>query len=531
MLKVMLIDDEPYILQGLQVLVNWESEGYEIAAVMTNGKDAYNYLKENQVDLIISDIQMPNMTGIELLDAITRENISDAKFVILTGYDDFSYMQKAIRNNCFDYILKPVNKEELITLLRKVSNLNKESIILKENQEKMADAYLATNVISLLKGKYGDDDLAYVTNHMQITGGVRFIDIELADEYENTEATDSDDYDMRLLQRQLYNACREVLKENANHFIFDVSYDEDNYDIGFIYCDNMATRRDLSEEEFLNLMLRKIEVIMTKPVRMLCGKKVPSISALSKSYSSCSRLNSIKGFHNQKKIYLYEDEVQVGQNGIILCKNTIDDVIASIENNDAEKIDSDIDRLFSEMSNGENTGSTVDLNINYLHFQLIHLASEQDDSINQEEIVQYISEHSFENTLSRGSNQHMKRFAKEYANYLSELRKSVSRGILADVENEIKDHFAENISLRYLGDKYHINSSYLGQVFRKKYGMSFKNYLTNYRIKEAAKQVINTEKKINQIAEDVGYKDTDYFIRKFIEIKGCTPSKYRKTNR
>ena len=531
MLKVMLIDDEPYILQGLQVLVNWESEGYEIAAVMTNGKDAYNYLKENQVDLIISDIQMPNMTGIELLDAITRENISDAKFVILTGYDDFSYMQKAIRNNCFDYILKPVNKEELITLLRKVSNLNKESIILKENQEKMADAYLATNVISLLKGKYGDDDLAYVTNHMQITGGVRFIDIELADEYENTEATDSDDYDMRLLQRQLYNACREVLKENANHFIFDVSYDEDNYDIGFIYCDNMATRRDLSEEEFLNLMLRKIEVIMTKPVRMLCGKKVPSISALSKSYSSCSRLNSIKGFHNQKKIYLYEDEVQVGQNGIILCKNTIDDVIASIENNDAEKIDSDIDRLFSEMSNGENTGSTVDLNINYLLFQLIHLASEQDDSINQEEIVQYISEHSFENTLSRGSNQHMKRFAKEYANYLSELRKSVSRGILADVENEIKDHFAENISLRYLGDKYHINSSYLGQVFRKKYGMSFKNYLTNYRIKEAAKQVINTEKKINQIAEDVGYKDTDYFIRKFIEIKGCTPSKYRKTNR
>ena len=531
MLKVMLIDDEPYILQGLQVLVNWESEGYEIAAVMTNGRDAYNYLKENQVDLIISDIQMPNMTGIELLDAITKDNISDAKFVILTGYDDFSYMQKAIRNNCFDYILKPVNKEELITLLRKVSNLNKESIILKENQEKMADAYLASNVIALLKGKYGDDDLEYVTNHMQITGGVRFIDIELADEYENAEATDSDDYDMRLVQRQLYNACREVLKENANHFIFDVSYDEDNYDIGFIYCENMATRRDLTEEEFLNQMLRKIEVIMTKPIRMLCGKKVPNISALSKSYSSCSRLNSIKGFHNQKKIYLYEDEVQVGQNGIILCKNTIDDVIASIENNDAEKIDSEIDRLFAEMGSGENTGSTVDLNINYLLFQLIHLASEQDDSINQEEIVQYISEHSFENTLNRGSNQHMKRFAKEYANYLSELRKSVSRGILADVENEIKDHFAENISLRYLGDKYHINSSYLGQVFRKKYGMSFKNYLTNYRIKEAAKQVINTEKKINQIAEDVGYKDTDYFIRKFIEIKGCTPSKYRKTNR
>ncbi len=61
--------------------------------------------------------------------------------------------------------------------------------------------------------------------------------------------------------------------------------------------------------------------------------------------------------------------------------------------------------------------------------------------------------------------------------------------------------------------------------------MSFKNYLTNYRIKEAAKQIINTDDKINRIAENVGYKDSDYFIRKFIEIMGCTPSKYRKTNR
>ena len=531
MLKVLIIDDEPYILQGLQVLVDWESEGYEIAGVLSNGRDAYNFLKENKVDLIISDIQMPSMTGLELLEKIKKDEISDAKFVILSGYDDFSYMQKAIRGDCFDYILKPVIKEELISILRKVSNYNKENAEKKETQAKMADAYLATNVIALLKGKYGEEDLEYVNNHMQITGGIRFIDIELDTDFENVDSSEGDDYDMRLVQHQLYNACREVLKENANHFIFDVSYDEDNYDIGFIYCDNMATRRDLSEEEFLHLMLRKIEVIITRPIRMLCGKKVPNIASLSKSYSSCSRLDSIKGFHRQKKIYIYEDEVQIAPNGIVLCKNTIDDVVRAIENNDTEKIDSEIDRLYAEMGSGENKGSTIDLNINYLLFQLIHLASEQDDSINQEEIVQYISEHSFESDLNRGSSQHMKRFAKEYANYLSELRKSVSRGILADVENEIRDHFAENISLRYLGDKYHINSSYLGQVFRKKYGMSFKNYLTNYRIKEAAKQVINSEKKINQIAEDVGYKDTDYFIRKFIEIKGCTPSKYRKTNR
>ena len=223
--------------------------------------------------------------------------------------------------------------------------------------------------------------------------------------------------------------------------------------------------------------------------------------------------------------------MQVAHNSIVLCKNSIDDVISSIEKNDSEAIELGIERLYDELQAGESNNHTFDLNVNYLLFQLIHLASEQDDTINQEEIIRYISEQTSENSLIRGSRQHMKKFAVEYANYLSELRKSISRGILADVENEIKEHYADNISLRYLGDKYHINSSYLGQVFRKKYGMSFKNYLTNYRIKEAAKQVIGTDKKINQIAEDVGYKDCDYFIHKFIEIKGCTPSKYRKMNR
>lgn len=528
MLRVMLVDDEPYILQGLRILIDWESEGYELVAVMSNGQEAYEYLKNNTVDLIISDIQMPVMNGLELLEKINTEKISDARFVVLTGYDDFSYTQKAIRSNCHDYILKPVKKDELLSILRNVSSLTEESLKQKENEEQMQAAFLKSNIISLIKGKYDDLNLEFVNTHMQLIGGVRFIDIEVA-----TDALDGegDDNDMRLEQKQLFGVCKEVLKENVNHFVFDVSYSEDDYDVGFIYCENMATRRDMTEEDFLKSMHRKIEVLMKKPIRMLCGKKVSNISAISKSYSSCHRLNSIKSFHNPKSVYIYEDEVQVNQTGLVLCKNSIDDIITAIENNDTTQIEQAVDKLYNELQSCDASENIMDLNLNYLLFQLIHLASEQDDSINQEEIVEYISENSFDASLIRGSSQHMKRFAVEYANYLMELRKSISRGILAEIEAEIKDHYSENISLKYLGDKYHINSSYLGQVFKKKYDMSFKNYLTNYRIKEAAKQVISTDKKINQIAEDVGYKDCDYFIRKFIEIKGCTPSKYRKNNR
>ena len=530
MLKVMLVDDEPFTLQGLQVIIDWESGGFEITALCSNGKEALKYLKENHVDLVISDIRMPEMTGLELLETVKKEKISDAEFVLLTGYDDFAYTQKAIRNGCLDYILKPVEEEELISVLRKVTNLNKESIILRKDREKMEDAYLARIIRHLIRGKFNEEDIEYANKHLQLSGNMRFIYIELVHRETDEDPADSDEYDMSALQKQLFSACREVLKEYSNHFTMDISFDEDNNNVGFLYCENMATIRDMSEKDFLDAFIKKIEVLTIKPIRMFCGESVPDIASLSKSFDSCRRLKSIAGFHNRKKLYFYE-ETQTGHANIVLCKNTIDDIIGSIVKNDTAMIEEGVEKLYDELHGKEGTNRDFDLNINYLLFQLIHLASELDDTVNQEEIIQYISEQTSEDAFVRGSHQHLKKFALEYASYLSELRKSISHGILASVETEVREKYAENISLKYLGDKYHINSSYLGQVFSKKYGMSFKNYLTNYRIREAAMQIINTDKKINKIAEDVGYKDCDYFIRKFIEIMGCTPSKYRKTNR
>ena len=79
-----------------------------------------------------------------------------------------------------------------------------------------------------------------------------------------------------------------------------------------------------------------------------------------------------------------------------------------------------------------------------------------------------------------------------------------------------------------LSEKYYVNSAYLGQLFRKKYGQSFKDYLNNYRIEQASNQLIHTDKKIIQIAEEVGYHDLDYFVNRFIQVKGCTPARFRK---
>ena len=160
MLKVMLVDDEPFIMQGLSVLIDWETLGYKIVKMASNGGEAYEYLKDNSVDLIISDISMPVMSGLDLLGKIREEGLSDAYFVVLSGYNDFDYARQAIRYTCMDYLLKPINKDELTEILKKVYE---EGRMVKKKDEDEAGA---SGKVVLYKKELDDLIKAIETNEL-----------------------------------------------------------------------------------------------------------------------------------------------------------------------------------------------------------------------------------------------------------------------------------------------------------------------------------------------------------------------------
>ena len=374
-MRVLFVDDEPIITQGLRVLIDWEAEGYEIAGSLANGKEVLKFLEEEQVDLVLTDIRMPECSGLELLETVKKEQLSDAMFIIMSGFDEFDYAKQALKLGCMDYILKPVDREELLSVVRRVRTIWEKKHEEEQRRNELEQSYLQRNSISHLIGTYDS-------------------------------------------------------KSNSN-----------------------AT---------------------------------------------------------------------------IICKDNLDALTAAIEENDTAKIERYVYAFYKECKEKDLTEEMMNFNISYLLFQLIHLASAQDNEVNQEEIMRFIGESSFEESLVKGSSAYMQRFCCEYAEYISQLRKSAGHSILQEVEKEIRLHYAEAISLREMSQKFYINNAYLGQIFKKKYGMSFKDYLTDYRIKEAAKMLIRTDEKIIRIAEEVGYKDSDYFVQKFIERMGCTPSHYRR---
>ena len=299
LLKVLLVDDEPFILQGLKILIDWEQEGFEVVKTAANGEEALEYLRGEQVDLIIADIKMPVVTGLELLEKIRGEKISDAHFVILSGYADFEYARKAIRYDCTDYILKPVDREELLKVLNKVQVLRRADNQKKQSSREMEQAYLSRHLIALIQGKFDSVNLEYVKSHMDGASGIRYVEIQMDDDGRAEEISDKE---KRGFQRQLYQYCIEFLGPHASHCVFDVSTHEKIYDIGLLYCDAFAKEQGIDGKTYLNRFLEYLIANMHQPVIMLVGKKVQDISNIARSYGNACMLRSFQGFRAKKPI-------------------------------------------------------------------------------------------------------------------------------------------------------------------------------------------------------------------------------------
>jgi len=119
MLSVYLVDDEPMILRGLTKLIDWEKYGFQISGMSNSGKEALDHITIKNTDIVITDLKMPDINGIELCERL-HKMYPGMKFIVLSAYDDFEYMQKSIRNGVSDYLLKPVKEKTLLESLRQV---------------------------------------------------------------------------------------------------------------------------------------------------------------------------------------------------------------------------------------------------------------------------------------------------------------------------------------------------------------------------------------------------------------------------
>ena len=522
MIKILVVEDENIIRKGLIGTIDWLSVGFVVAGEAINGKDGLEKIEKINPDLVITDIRMPIMDGLEMLRKAEEKGFKFEK-ILLTSYGEFEYAQEGIKLGVIDYILKPIQRQQLFALLEKVSLLYKTQKKQETEKKKMGRAYFVRYIQALLLGRADKEALDYIHKKVSFSNRIRYIHIELEEKEEVL-----DFQDMRTYQKVVFQNCRKYLGSEKEDLVFmDIVGRKEWLDIGFLYDVGIAVDNGMEEEAYLKEFLEGIAVDLPVKVRSYVGDAVSSIEDISESFRTAILARSFHVFQVDKSILYYSEE-KIETSGKIINKNSIEELLKAVEENNTGKILEKGRIVYQELNQQNVDLEMTQMNMNYLLVNLAHLGLGQDESLNQDEIIQYIRSNVFENSTLRGGQENFCRFMQEYGEYLGELRKNTSHGVLGCVEKEIREHYQENITLKEFSKKYFVNSAYLGQMFRKQYGISFKEYLNNYRIEKAAEYLLHTDDKIYQIADKVGYKDLDYFINKFIAVKGCTPTNYRK---
>lgn len=518
MIKVLLVDDEQFIRQGLRQLIDWNTYGFEVVAEAENGIQAMEIIENTDIELVFVDIRMPGMTGIEMIESLQNKIFRPLHFVILTGYSDFEYVRTALRLQVVDYMLKPVQEEELIKILLRINS----EYVKEQNAENEKYEY---HVSKLLAGKYSEDDILAVREKLIESDTFRYISFEF-DRYQKSFMSLSRQERIEQ-QKLLMKYLQERLGSFSYHVIPMVIAEEDIFGAGIIYTEKMCSAKDMTKEEYLSYLQKRVMQHFSYRVQVYSGEECRGLESISKSFYSIRVARCLHGLAGEDGQIIPEKSMNQRKISMAIKEKEIDKLLDAVKSNDLEEIKKASDVIFTQIRNSDMHMEMVNAGIYHILYRLMEMVKEFDDETNQQEILEYIGKESFNKIVLSGNTDEIAGFFSDYAGYLSQVRNQESKHILDKVDEYVQEHYMEKISLKSLGEMFYINNVYLGQIYKKKYGMVFREYLNELRMKKAEELLLQTDMRIYAIAETVGFGKVEYFINKFVQTYHMTPNQFR----
>lgn len=524
MIKVLILDDEPFIREGLKVIVDWERYGYRIVAEAGNGMDAIRQLETCSVDLVFVDLKMPGMSGLEFIQYV-QDNIADTmRFVILTGYADFKYAQTAVKLGINDYMLKPIQAEELIECLEQMNLEYQEECRRKQEELSLHRLEYDRHAANVLYGKYAKEDLDFVSEKLQDSSDWQYISFEIDENTEGFRKLHSEE------KLKLQERCMEILEtliKNPHYVIPLMEREENIYGAGLLFVPALLDQETMQSIDYFLRLKQEMESVIKHPVQVYIGSKEESLTTISRSFQSIRIARCLHNFSEEKNPVTLYEELERRTAAAAIMHSEIGDLIECVRHHDKEGIHLAVKRFYKGIWSNAMNLDMIYANLYNILYRLLELAKEIDNEMEQDEVIQYISRESFDKIILSGNVNDLAHFITEYSDYLKQLQSGEAKGILHKAEKYVQENYTKNLSLKYLGKIFFVNNVYLGQLFKKEFGVAFKEYLNDIRIREAVRLLEMTNLRIYAIAENVGFRNVDYFINKFVQKKGVTPNQYR----
>ncbi|SDC56036.1 two-component system, response regulator YesN [Paenibacillus sp. UNCCL117] len=522
MFKVMLVDDEPSIREGLRTLIDWERFGFRIAGDAHNGKQGLEQWAKVKPDLILTDIRMAGMDGLAMIEEIRKQDMR-CQFILLTGYSDFQYAQRAIQYGVDSYLLKPVDPVELQDRLGRVYKQLSEELADQKQKASMLQLYHEELLQRIVVGNEGEEGHSAAVRELGLEWKIyRVLLVQLESSHPGSEEVA--EKSKRAAKQQLQQAIA-------------------NKGLGYVF----------TLEGFIAILLKEVLPAFIRPLleetrnrgaaeyktqmTVFIGHEVRLKKELPHSYRTALKL-AVHAF-----IYRSGDEMMIADYD--QASNFSQRLSASSETDVGEffQMDQAVEKLMFavEAVNRKLIGKILgDLACQLIRTEYSESRIKSSFALVYTKIIFGLSQTS---GVSKESMVPFEKFEYQIDAYrcLATLLTDLENWLceIADVVNVegtdkgfgrmlmfIRRHYDKDLKLESLAEMFHYNSSYLGKLFKQQTGQYFNTYLDNLRI-ERAKELLLQGLKVHQVAKLVGYANVDYFHGKFKKYVGQSPSGYR----
>ncbi len=528
-LKLIIVDDEAEIREGINRSIPWTEYGIEVAGLATNGREALRMIGDLEPDMMLLDIRMPVMNGLEVLEKLPAQK-TIPKVAILSGYDDFSYCQQALRSGVSDYLLKPCRPQEILAVIRRI----REQILTAESEASQW-VYLQEQFrenLGLLREKL----LIYLIQHetMDMEMGLArwsLYEMEISPENIGVALVRTDNIktpehssgeDLEFTKLAVANAIKECLqiKPVLKNIICD--YNDD-----LLVLWNLATE-DL--ETFIARMeglRRKVAETLGVTVTIGIGEPATLPCNLYNSFNSAFLAVEHGFWEGPDRIIRYSE---IPEDSFINNHGTIheeDGIIQCIRTNDNERVDPALDTFFENLARpGFNTKDDVQRMVTALICSVYHVCVERGFDTDKIfgpnlAILGELPRTSTIQELKQKIRTCLKMILELYPSHTSQWK------VVNNALKHMEENYAEDLSLESVAQKVFVSAGYLSTIFKQVLQKNFVDSLHEIRIQKAKERLRDYHDKIYEVAVAVGYKDEKYFSQIFKKITGMTPNQYR----
>jgi two-component system response regulator YesN len=532
MLKILVVDDEKLIRKGLVKTIGALGEEYLVVGEAADGMEALAVIEKERPDIVITDIKMPKMDGIELITNLEK-SFPAMKKVVLSGYDEFNYVRDTMKRGAADYLLKPVDLEQLGELLKKIEQE------IRSEEESSIHALNLENKLNksfpLLKEQFIHELVCEKKSEVfnKIEEKLQYFNLRLSAGAYQVMIVSIDNY--RYLQKEIGSEQlkissfiqRSISEEAVSGYTDFFSCMED---AGLV----IACCIPKNTEEILRLIsgeiLNNLEKNTALQYTISIGKPAESLEKLKESYDSALDTLGERFYRKGSKIIRF-DEGRKHFNGNqlqgltdhyeIRFKSCVDVANEQQVTGVAEEFCAKLEERSVEPSDALKVLSDIFAKLQFENVKF------------KEAVVEtYGFDYSYEKNLGLfDTMDEVRRYTcNVYTEVLGRLKAMYSRKdrkLIELVKEYIQKHYREDITLSRVADEVYVNPNYLSEIFKAQTGESFVDYFTRVRIEKAKELIKDIRVKTYEVGELVGYEDPAYFSKVFKKVVGVSPTEYR----